>query len=91
MQLSAKSLPLPSSFKYYISISLSISIFLTEITAGLKSFQLLWPTHVELVMSILWINVDFHPGFCKALRQKPWKGKERYHFIIQGSLLEMYP
>lgn len=77
MQLSANSLPLPSSFKYYISISLAISIFLTEITAGQKSFQLLCPTHVDnTVMSILWTNVDFHPGFCKALRQKPWKVKE---------------
>lgn len=91
MQLSANSLPLPSSFEYYISISLSISISLTEITAGQKSFQLLCPAHVyATVMSILWINVDFHPGFCKPLRQNPWKGKERYHFIIQGSLLEIY-
>lgn len=72
MQLSANSLPLPSSFKYYIYISLSSSIFLTEITLGLKSLQLFLPTHVDAtVMSILWVNVGFHPGFCKALGEKP--------------------
>jgi len=60
-------------------MSLSSSIFLTEITVGQKSLQLLFPTHVNAtVMSILRINVDFHPGFCKALEEKPWEGRDTF-------------
>lgn len=30
-------------------------------------------------MSILWINVGFHPGFCKALGRNLGKGEIPFH------------
>lgn len=77
MQMSAKSLPLPSSFKYYMYISFSSSIFLTEATVGQKCLQLLFPSHVKAtVVPVVWIDVDFHPEFCKALGEKYRKGRD---------------